>query len=96
LFNEIFSILCQAATNITIEQVVCVLDSLDKYSEEDRFSLIKAITKFYHETNNASNLDNQPKLKFLLTSRPYSHIYSQFHDLMKETPTIHLSGDCWR
>lgn len=93
LFNEMFGILCQAATDPTVGQVVCVLDALDECSDDDRFSLIEAITNFYHETKNASSVDNQPKLKFLITSRPYSHIHSQLHDLIKETPTIHLSGD---
>lgn len=93
LFDEMFGILCQAATDPTVGQVVCILDALDECSDEDRFSLIGAITNFYHETNNSSGVVDQPKLKFLLTSRPYSHIHSQFHDLMKEAPTIHLSGD---
>ncbi|OQD71732.1 hypothetical protein PENPOL_c001G05426 [Penicillium polonicum] len=93
LFHEMFGILCQAATDPTVGQVVCVLDALDECSDEDRFSLIEAITNFYHKANNSSSVDEQPKLKFLLTSRPYSHIHAQFHDLMKETPTIHLSGD---
>ncbi|KAJ5197517.1 hypothetical protein N7449_007996 [Penicillium cf. viridicatum] len=93
LFDEMFGILCQAATDPTVGRVVCVLDALDECSDEDRFSLIGAITNLYHEANNSSSVDDQPKLKFLLTSRPYSHIHSQFHDLMKETPTIHLSGD---
>ncbi|CAI7590585.1 unnamed protein product [Penicillium viridicatum] len=93
LFDEMFGILCQAATDPTVGQVVCILDALDECSDEDRFSLIEAITNFYHKANNSSSVDKQPKLKFLLTSRPYSHIHAQFHDLMKEAPTIHLSGD---
>lgn len=93
LFDEMFRILCQAATDPTVGQVVCILDALDECSDEDRFSLIGAITNFYREANNSSSVEDQPKLKFLLTSRPYSHIHSQFHDLMKEAPTIHLSGD---
>ncbi|KAJ5902311.1 hypothetical protein N7495_002839 [Penicillium taxi] len=93
LFNEMFDILCKAAADSSIGQVVCVLDALDECSDDDQFLLIEAITNFYHEAKNTSNIDNQPKLKFLLTSRPYSHIHSHFHDLMKETPTIHLSGD---
>ncbi|OQD93481.1 hypothetical protein PENSOL_c032G04840 [Penicillium solitum] len=93
LFDEMFRILCQAATDPTVGQVVCILDALDECSDENRFSLIGAITNFYREANNSSSVEDQPKLKFLLTSRPYSHIHSQFHDLMKEAPTIDLSGD---
>ncbi|KAJ5416626.1 uncharacterized protein N7487_000176 [Penicillium crustosum] len=93
LFDEMFRILCQAATDPTVGQVVCILDALDECSDEDRFPLIGAITNFYHEATDSLSDDDQPKLKFLLTSRPYSHIHAQFHDLMKEAPTIHLSGD---
>ncbi|KAJ5979350.1 hypothetical protein N7501_002692 [Penicillium viridicatum] len=71
LFHKMFGILCQAATDPIVGQVVCVLDALDDCGDEDRFSLIEAITNFYHKANNSSS----------------------FHDLMKETPTIHLSGD---
>lgn len=30
---------------------------------------------------------------YFLTSRPYDDIQAQFHQLTKEMPTIHLSGD---
>jgi hypothetical protein len=93
LFDDMFGILCQAATDPSVGQIVCVLDALDECSPDDRFSLIEAITNLYHKAKNPTSNGNHPKLKFLLTSRPYSDIHSQFHDLMKETPTIHLSGD---
>lgn len=93
LIGEMFDILCQAAADPDVGQVVCVLDALDECSDDYRSFLVEAITTFYHGAKNASNVDDQPKLKFLLTSRPYSHIYLDFHDVMKETPTIHLSGD---
>ncbi|KAJ5725089.1 uncharacterized protein N7483_006446 [Penicillium malachiteum] len=93
LFDEMFGILCRAAADPAVGQVVCVLDALDECNDSDRSILVEAITNFYRGAKNASNTENQPKLKLLLTSRPYSDIHSQFHDLMKETPTIHLSGD---
>lgn len=91
LFDEMFDILCEAAADPAIGQVVCVLDALDECDENGRMRLVEKITSFYRQAVQVS-LD-RPKLKFLLTSRPYSNIYSQFHDIMKETPTIHLSGD---
>lgn len=93
LFDEMFHILRQAAADPDIGQVVCVLDALDECNDEDRSFLVKAITTFYYEAKNASNVGDQPKLKFLMTSRPYSHIYLDLHDVIKETPSIHLSGD---
>ena len=91
LFDEMFDILCEAAADPVIEQVVCVLDALDECDDDDRVRLVETITSFYYEAVKAPK--DQPKLKFLLTSRPYSNIHSQFHEVMKETPTIHLSGD---
>ncbi|KAJ5903859.1 hypothetical protein N7504_006242 [Penicillium tannophilum] len=93
LFNPMFDILCQAATDPTVGQIVCVLDALDECNEDDQILLIETITNFYHRSKDDSRVDDRPKLKFLLTSRPYSQILSQFHDLIKEAPTIHLSGD---
>ncbi|KAJ5690844.1 hypothetical protein N7462_005236 [Penicillium macrosclerotiorum] len=93
LFDEMFDILCKAAADPAVGQVVCILDALDECNDDDRFLLIETITKFYREAKDGSKINGRPKLKFLLTSRPYSHIHSQFHDLMKEAPTIHLSGD---
>ncbi|KAL4928200.1 uncharacterized protein BDV17DRAFT_264963 [Aspergillus undulatus] len=93
LFDEMFDILCQAAADPAVGQVVCLLDALDECNDETQFTLIETITSFYHKSKDASISENEPKLKFLLTSRPYSSIHSQFHDLMEETPTIHLSGD---
>jgi ankyrin repeat protein len=91
LFDEMFDILCEAAADPVIEQVVCVLDALDECDDDDRVRLVETITSFYYEAVKAPK--DQPKLKFLLTSRPYSNIHSQFHEVMKETPTIHWSGD---
>ncbi|KAJ5986958.1 hypothetical protein N7451_011323, partial [Penicillium sp. IBT 35674x] len=93
LFDEMFDILCKAATDPAVGQIVCILDALDECNDGDQFFLIEAVTKFYHESKNRSRNDDRPKLKFLLTSRPYFHIHSQFRDLIKEAPTIHLSGD---
>lgn len=93
LFNAMFDILCQAATDPTVRQIVCVLDALDECNEDDQVLVIETITNFYHKSKNDLRVDDRPKLKFLLTSRPYSQILSQFHDLIKEAPTIHLSGD---
>ncbi|KAJ5553045.1 hypothetical protein N7494_002423 [Penicillium frequentans] len=93
LFEEMFDILCQAATDPSVGQIVCILDALDECNDDDRSFLIETITNLYHTSKNNSKIGDRPKLKFLLTSRPYSHIHSQFDDLIKEAPTIHLSGD---
>ncbi|KAJ5806268.1 uncharacterized protein N7503_003870 [Penicillium pulvis] len=93
LFDEMFDILCQAATDPSVGQIVCILDALDECNDDDQLVLIESIINFYHTSKNDSRFDDRPKLKFLLTSRPYSHIHSQFDDLITEAPTIHLSGD---
>ncbi|EED23356.1 hypothetical protein TSTA_067850 [Talaromyces stipitatus ATCC 10500] len=70
---------------------MCIMDALDECEEGKREFLIKKTTNFHLDSKNAA--DQQPKLKFFLTSRPYYDIQFQFHLLIQEVLTIHLSGD---
>jgi ankyrin repeat protein len=92
LLNVMFNILVDAATDPAVTQIVCVLDALDECDEHERLFLIEKITNFYRDSKSYAP-DQQPKLKFFLTSRPYDDIQFQFHQLIQEVPTIHLSGD---
>jgi ankyrin repeat protein len=92
LLNVMFNILVNAAADPAVTQIVCVMDALDECDEHERLYLIEKITNFYRVSNSFAP-DQQPKLKFFLTSRPYDDIHFQFHQLIQEVPTIHLSGD---
>lgn len=92
LLDVMFDILVDAANDSAVTQIVCVMDALDECDEHERLFLIEKITNFYRESKGSAP-DQQPKLKFFLTSRPYDDIQFQFHQLIQEVPTIHLSGD---
>ncbi|EEA28223.1 hypothetical protein TMatcc_003457 [Talaromyces marneffei ATCC 18224] len=92
LLGIMFGILIDAATDPAVTQIICVLDALDECDEKERLFLIEKITNFYRDSKSCLP-DQQPKLKFFLTSRPYDDIQFQFHQLIQEVPTIHLSGD---
>lgn len=92
LLDVMFDILVDAAADPAVTQIVCVMDALDECDEHERLFLIEKITNFYRDSKSFAP-DQQPKLKFFLTSRPYDDIQFQFHQLIQEVPTIHLSGD---
>ncbi|KAF9873361.1 ankyrin repeat protein [Colletotrichum karsti] len=83
LFEMLIKVSAQSST-----QVVCLLDALDECEEGDRRELTAALSKFY---NNSS--DQEPPLKFILTSRPYIQIQRDFRRLENSWPTIHLRGE---
>lgn len=91
LFDVMWKILENIAFDPTAREIICVLDALDECDDSDRNFLIKKIKNFYSIRRNSRG--PRPKLKFLLTSRPYSNIRGQFNTLIREVPTIHLSGD---
>ncbi|KAI4222446.1 MAG: hypothetical protein L6R40_008585 [Gallowayella cf. fulva] len=88
---ELWHILLSAATDKDARSVICVLDALDECREQDRHRLITMISRFYiHRSSTASK---QRWLKFLVTSRPYEDIRSQFHDEISLFPLIRLKGE---
>ena len=81
-FHTLWSTLTRVANDT--EEVICVLDALDECQETDRSQLIQAVVGLQGKSS---------KLKFLLTSRPYSDIHRDFRRLETQVPTIHLSGE---
>ena len=91
MFSTMWEILENAASDTMAGEIVCVLDALDECEEAQQITLIERLKTFYGRAEN-SDLPKQ-KLRFLLTSRPYRNIRTQFHSLIQHFPTIHLSGD---
>ena len=91
MFSTMWEILENAAADIRAGEIVCVLDALDECEEAQQITLIEKLKTFYGRAEN-SGVPKQ-KLRFLLTSRPYRNIRTQFHSLIRQFPTIHLSGD---
>lgn len=91
MFSAMWEILENAAADLRAGEIVCVLDALDECEEVQQITLIEKL-KAFHSKAGDSGVRKQ-KLRFLLTSRPYRNIRIQFHSLIRQFPTIHLSGD---
>ena len=91
MFSAMWEILENAAADLKAGEIVCVMDALDECEEAQQIILIEKL-KAFHSKERHSGVRKQ-KLRFLLTSRPYRNIRTQFHSLIRHFPTIHLSGD---
>jgi ankyrin repeat protein len=68
--------------------VIIVLDALDECAEPEFKDLIQNVKRQFY----SSNLGDC-KLKFLLTSRPYNQIVSEFQDLLGTFPRVQIPGE---
>ncbi|KAH9225157.1 hypothetical protein K456DRAFT_1767068 [Colletotrichum gloeosporioides 23] len=87
--DELWRIFVAAATDDKAVNITCILDALDECCLEDRRKMIRLLTNFYkRQTTSTRNF----QLKFLVTSRPYQDIESEFRDI-PEPQTIRLAGE---
>ncbi|KAJ9607047.1 hypothetical protein H2200_008119 [Cladophialophora chaetospira] len=90
---ELWHILLAAARVNKTHRVICVLDALDECRSSDRRWLIEMLSRF-HAHASASHTSCQPgRLKFLVTSRPYDDISTEFQKAINDLPTIRLRGE---
>ncbi|KAK4082345.1 uncharacterized protein Triagg1_2157 [Trichoderma aggressivum f. europaeum] len=88
-FSDLWHILHTAAQNVNAGEVIFILDAIDECENCGRSQLAKELCKLYGPAS-SFNI----KLKFLVTSRPFSYIRRGFQPLqMPGMPTIHLSGE---
>ncbi|KAE8359955.1 hypothetical protein BDV27DRAFT_162138 [Aspergillus caelatus] len=81
----LWDIFSQVLKDPRVGQTVFVLDALDECNESELTDLtdkIKSIQK-----------DAESRARFFLTSRPYGKIMSEFHQLIDESPRIHIPGE---
>lgn len=86
--RTLWDILRKAAADSAAGEVVCVLDALDECEESERNILIEVLGTFYSHGENM-----RTKMKFLLTSRPYSEIEAGLELTFQNVPSITLRGD---
>ncbi|KAH8704488.1 hypothetical protein GQ44DRAFT_692446 [Phaeosphaeriaceae sp. PMI808] len=67
---------------------IFVLDALDECIESECSDLVRRI-----ESRSRSGQFSQSKIKYLLTSRPYDHIVSQFRGFSDSFPYIRIPGE---
>ncbi|CAH0039831.1 unnamed protein product [Clonostachys rhizophaga] len=85
---SLWKILQSVAQDPRAGPIVLVFDALDECSEQEFTELMEMITKQLHEGK-----ENQSKLKYLLTSRPYEQIVSEFRLLLDQFPFIRIPGE---
>ena len=85
---SLWKILDSAVRDAQAGTVIIVLDALDECAEAEFKDLIQHV-KHQSHNNQASDI----KLKFLLTSRPYSQIMTEFQDLLDAFPRVHIPGE---
>jgi len=90
-FSKLWSILTSAAADPQAGHIICVLDALDEYGSLDQMRIVDESVKFYSDAVIPSQ--TKSTLKFVVTSRPYYDIESEFRQLTSKIPTIRLSGD---
>lgn len=90
MFSELWEMLLNCIKDPNAGEIICILDALDECGEDTRDQLISSLIEFFQkERNKISSFT----LKFLVTSRPYDHIESQFERLTNASSYIHFDGD---
>jgi ferritin-like protein len=89
--EELWRIFISAATDPSAGTVICILDALDECQVADRNKLINRLEDFYGRY--VDEPKRESRLKFLVTSRPYSDIEYGFSKLTRDIPTIRLAGE---
>ncbi|PQE18637.1 ankyrin repeat protein [Rutstroemia sp. NJR-2017a BVV2] len=86
--TSLWEILENAGADPEAGPVIFVLDALDECIESDFKGLMRMLKNHLHNPKAKSS-----KVKFLLTSRPYDSITSEFQDLVKTFPYIRIPGE---
>jgi ankyrin repeat protein len=90
-FDELWEVLVLASQDKNAGEIVCILDAFDECEGQEQLKLAQTLRKFYDPENDTkANI----KLKFLITSRPYSETGRGFQPLNTPgLPVIHLKGE---
>jgi Cdc6-like AAA superfamily ATPase len=86
--KSLWTILQHAAQDQQAGSVIFVLDALDECLDSEFRNLMWNI-----ESQSHSNKSNHSRLRYLMTSRPYEQIVSNFRGLLKSFPRIHIPGE---
>ena len=85
---SLWDILERAGQDTETGPVIFVLDALDECAESDFTVLISMLKHQFQK-----HMSQLGKVKFLLTSRPYGHIVSEFQELVDTFPNIRIPGE---
>ncbi|KAH8434494.1 uncharacterized protein LDX57_012139 [Aspergillus melleus] len=87
--SELWQILVDCATTSEGSEIICVLDALDECETSSRAWILHNLEKFYSN----EEMRSKPKLKFLITSRPYEDLKYSFENFPKNAAYMRLDGD---
>lgn len=90
-FAELWRIFMSCTDSPNIGEIICVLDALDECHREGRQQLIKKMEELYCKPLRPS--DSRPKLKFLITSRPYNDMEDSFRTFSDAVAYVRFDGD---
>jgi len=93
MFTELWSILMKVVADPNAGEIVCLIDALDECRAESRNVFLRTLIDFYeHERVSTTSTT---RLKFIITSRPYSDIHEEFAQLTQVSSEgdNHCSGE---
>jgi ankyrin repeat protein len=88
LTSSLWRILENASKDPEAGSIIFVLDALDECKEVDFKDLASHLTALFPSDRQESN-----KVKFLLTTRPYQEVLSEFRVLVNASPHIRIPGE---
>ncbi|KAJ3572376.1 hypothetical protein NPX13_g5069 [Xylaria arbuscula] len=86
--NSLWTILRNAVQDPEAGPIIIVLDALDECAEIELKDLVRNIERQFHGDQSSTG-----KLRYLLTSRPYEQILSNFRHLLNKFPYIRIPGE---
>ncbi|KAL9074309.1 MAG: hypothetical protein Q9157_004431 [Trypethelium eluteriae] len=91
--RELWRTFLAAAKSDMAFDVTCVLDALDECRPTDRQLLIDMLAQFYKLISPSTSTICRGRLRFLVTSRPYDDIRTEFQKTLDDLPIIRLRGE---
>jgi ankyrin repeat protein len=86
--KSLWEILRNATKDPRAGPMIIVLDALDECTKSEFENLVQNV-----EGQFRCDQSGQGRLKYLLTCRPYKQIVSEFRDLLRAFPNIHIPGE---
>lgn len=90
-FSELWRVLMNCVNSPDAEEVICVLDALDECHPDSRQQLLNKLQEIYCQHPRTSN--PPPRLKFLITSRPYDDLEASFRRFSNTIGYVRFDGD---
>ncbi|RDW70378.1 hypothetical protein BP5796_08775 [Coleophoma crateriformis] len=87
-FFQLWSVFLAMMRDPDAGEVICLFDALDECREHDQEELIRSINNFCSTQQHSPS----PKVRFLITSRPYLDIQAAFENVVQTSIGIRLNG----